>query len=355
MSLAELHIHHLRALPVSKYLLHPKCNLIVGPNGSGKTSLLEAIYLLGTGHSFKTREILPLVHQSQSSLTLFAKLDDGQTLSLQKSKQEPMQVRLNNEPCRSSSTLAYFLPCQVFYQDIFTIMDAGPAVRRRVLDWGMFHVKHSYLSLWNDYRRALKQRNALLRQRAKREAFLPWETIMGKLAVALTTEREQYFEQWSTVFNETLAHLSDCQCHIRFFKGWDKKNQGHTLIEQWHEQFKSDCHMHYTQSGPHQADILLEWQGHKLKQTASRGQQKIILIALKLAQARMLEKPCVYLMDDIAAELDDFHLRRLMHYLNQVNGQVFFTSIRAFSEDIMALWDDYQRIDLGGEKPDIPR
>ena len=327
MSLTHLNVHHVRNITAASLTLHPRYNVFHGANGSGKTSVLEAIYLLGTGRTFCTRETSSLIRHGEPSLTVFARAGAEESISIQKSLTKPTQIRLNKQPCQRTSELAHFLPCQAFYQDIFQVIDEGPSVRRSLLDWGLFHVKQSYHDLLKDYRRVIKQRNALLRQKAAQQQFIPWNNMLVELATELDSMRLAYFHDWSDAFKCLLEQLTDTPCTIHYYKGWDKKNSGKSLLKILDEQFDSDLHAQYTHSGPHQADILFDSAALKAKQTLSRGQQKIILIALKLAQAQLLAKPCVYLFDDVAAELDANHLRRFFGCLGQINGQFFLTAI----------------------------
>lgn len=327
MSLAQLNVHHVRNIASAQLTLHPRYNVFYGANGSGKTSLLEAIYLLGTGHSFCTRETSSLIQQGKPALTVFSRTHTDETVSIQKSITHATQVKINQQPCQRSSDLAHFLPCQAFHQGIFQIMDEGPSVRRSLLDWGLFHVEPSYLSVWKDYRRIIKQRNALLRQKAALQHCLPWNAMLVERANALDRMRAGYFKTWSNVFQTIVSQLTDTPCTIHYYKGWDKKGSGKALGDILLEQFVSDTQAQYTHSGAHHADILFEAGPLGGKQSLSRGQQKILLIALRLAQAQMLPKSCVYLFDDIAAELDAHHLERFFNCLNQVKGQFFLTAI----------------------------
>lgn len=204
--------------------LSPRFNFIFGPNGSGKTSILEGLYLLSCGHSFRSREISPIISYEQPSLTVFARSQLEETISIQKSYSEPTQIKLNNQFCSTTSQLAYALPCQIFYADIFQIIDAGPSERRSLLDWGLFHVKHNYHALWKEYRRVLKQRNALLKQHAPHVQFIPWDKQLSQLATQLHLLREEYFKQWEQMFITVLSELSHLDCKITYYKGWDKKN-----------------------------------------------------------------------------------------------------------------------------------
>ncbi|PWY55841.1 DNA replication/repair protein RecF [Legionella qingyii] len=326
MILSELRIHNLRNISSTQLGLSPRFNFIYGPNGSGKTSVLEGLYLLSCGHSFRSREISPIISYDYPSLTVFARAQQQETISIQKSYSEPTQIKLNNQFCSTTSQLAYALPCQIFYSDLFQIIDAGPSVRRSLLDWGLFHVKHNYLPLWKEYKRVLKQRNALLKQHAPLKHFVPWDKQLSQFAYQLHVLREEYFAQWERAFVAALKELSHLDCKLSYYKGWDKKNSGKELEQILAENFASDNQKTYTQFGAHQADILIEVNQNKAKQVLSRGQQKIILIALRLAQANLLQQECLHLIDDLPAELDETHQMKLMEYLAQRAGQYVITS-----------------------------
>ena len=353
MSLIELNIHNVRNIVSASLPLHERYNFICGTNGSGKTSLLESLYLLSHGRSFRSRQATPLINEHADTLSVFARKSDNSSVSIQKSSNGLTQVRLNQEACRRCSELANFLPCQLFYADIFQIIDAGPAIRRGVLDWGLFHVKQSsypggtalspdntgfdihndnkpnnnYHEIWTQYRLVLKHRNALLRQQAPTSMFQVWDEQLATIAEQLDEMRLTYYIQWEQAFNIFLAKLTNVHCEIHYFKGWDKKESGKSLLRILEEQLPSDRQRLYTQSGAHQADIVFKLPNLNSKQTLSRGQQKIILIALKFAQAHLLSTPCLYLLDDLTAELDAEHVARVMGCLELIQGQFFLTTI----------------------------
>ena len=348
MSLERLDIHHVRNITSARLALNPRFNVFYGHNGSGKTSLLESLYLLGSGHSFRTRENTALVSYGQEALTVFGQMSSGDSISIQKSHVST-KVRLNQSPCRRSSDLARHMPCQIFYQDIFEIMDAGPAVRRNLLDWGLFHVKPEYNATCKDYRRVLKHRNALLKQGTHRRALAPWDEQLVNLSYVLDAFRAEYFELWSAAFKEVLKQLTPLTCNISYEKGWDKQHTGQDLASILAEQFEKDAARQYTHSGAHQADILFETAGTKAKQTLSRGQQKIILIAMKLAQAEFLPVLATYLFDDVTTELDAEHIQRLFQVINHIEGQFFFTSIMPgiFQETLPSDISTFFRLEKG--------
>ncbi|MDI1352676.1 MAG: DNA replication/repair protein RecF [bacterium] len=327
MILADLKITYLRNLSSLHLILNPRFNFIIGPNGSGKTSILEALYLLSCGHSFRSREIAPVISHEHHALTVFARAYDESTISIQKSATQPTHIKLNNQFCSTTSQIAYALPCQFFYSDIFQIIDAGASVRRSVLDWGLFHVKPNYLTLWKEYKKILKQRNALLKIKAPYAQFIPWDKQLASIAEQLDLLRTEYFCSWQEQFAKVLSQLTPNPCTINYYKGWDKKNSGKSLMEILQDTFDSDKHKSYTQNGAHQADIFIESKDFKAKNTLSRGQQKIILIALKLAQGQLISGDCLYLFDDLAAELDNEHQQNILNYLNAHKGQYVITNI----------------------------
>ena len=335
MSLIEVNIHNVRNIVLAEITPHARYNFIYGANGSGKTSLLESLYLLSHGRSFRTRQSTPLINEHADVLSVFARKSDLSFVSIQKNANGAMLARLNQNPCVRCSDLAHFLPCQLFYADIFQIIDAGPLIRRGLLDWGLFHVKHTndsqittnYHDTWTQYRRVLKHRNALLRQQAVTSMLQIWDQQLVAFAEQLDSMRLKYFLQLEIAFKMFLEKLTDVKCEIHYFKGWDKKGSGKSLSNILEEQLVTDRQRLYTQSGAHQADIIFKLPALNAKLTLSRGQQKIILIALKLAQAHLLATPCVYLIDDLTAELDTQHVGRVMNCLELIQGQFFLTTI----------------------------
>lgn len=332
MILSDLKIHHLRNISSAHLNLNSRFNFIYGANGSGKTSILEALYLLSCGHSFRSREIAPIISNGEKTLTVFARAEDESTVSIQKSSSHPTQIKLNNVYCTSTSQLAYALPCQIFYSDLFQIIDAGPSVRRSVLDWGLFHVKQNYHLLWKEYKKILKQRNALLKTHAPYAHFIPWDKQLEEIAEQLHHLREEYFIEWIELFDKVLGQLTHCPCSLSYFKGWDRRGSGKRLFELLADSFISDSQKQYTQNGAHQADILIESKDSKAKHILSRGQQKIILIALKLAQSELLSGDCLYLFDDLSAELDEVHFGKILNYLMSAKGQFVITSMQPISD-----------------------
>jgi DNA replication and repair protein RecF len=325
MTLSELKITNLRNIRSAELLLHSRLNIVQGINGSGKTSFLEALYLLSSGHSFRTREISALVTHKADKLTIFTKTLDGQQISIQRSPNLSTTARIDGKPCLTNSELAMLLPCQIFYQDIFQLIDAGPLLRRRLLDWGVFHVEHGYHLLWKSYWRALKQRNTLLKKRAPNQQLLPWNAIIVDLANQLDALRRHYFDKLNQLFIVNVKRLTTLDCELTYYKGWDKKGENRSLADILIASYDHDSYRQTTTYGAHHADLLVVSKHFKVKHYLSRGQQKMLLFALKFAQATLLAKPCLFLIDDISTELDNHHLGNLCQFIGQSSGQFFIT------------------------------
>lgn len=337
MSIHELRIHDLRCFTQLSLKFFSHLNVILAPNGSGKTTLLEALYILSCGHSFRTREITPLIRHSQSEFTIFARLFNGDSLSVHKSSVNLSRIKINQSLCKRTSELAYYLPCQIYYQDLFALMDGGPSLRRLMMDWGLFHVEHSYHQQLKQYYQILKQRNALLRQKKSKSCFEPWDRQLGKLGESIHELRQQYMVKLQSQMQIILQDLSAVQCTLSYDKGWDRRQQGGSLYEYLQAQYERDIAKGYTSSGVHQADIHFLTEALSAKKVLSRGQQKMVLIAVKLAQTELISSPCLHLLDDVFAELDHHHVDRLLQKISNMEGQFVMTMLPASKEYIDSL------------------
>lgn len=325
MKLAGLHVHNLRNICQQRFSFHSHLNFIVGSNGSGKTSCLEALYLLSTGRSFRSREISHLISHGSEALTVFAKTETNQQISVKKSTNHPTHAQINRQTCLATSELATFLPCQLIYQDVFQIIDAGPSQRRALLDWGLFHVEPDNQVILKNYKRALQQRNMLLRKNVDYSQVKPWDHLLSTISQQLHEKRLDYFDRLYPRFLKILSTISELTCDVHYFKGWDRKNEGKNLEFILEASYSSDKQRLFTQHGAHQADLIIETEKTKAKHFFSRGQQKICLFALKFAQMSLIEKPCMVLIDDMMSELDELHIGRLLSFIQSMDWQFFIT------------------------------
>jgi len=328
--LDEIQITNVRNILQESLTLGSKFNVFYGANGSGKTSVLESIYLVSTAKSFRTNLTNKIINQNNLSLTVFARIARlGDTLRVGVNKSlEANTIRLNGNEIKTLSELAELLPVLVIEQDSHKLLESGPQWRRKFLDWGLFHVKHDFNTLSLNYRKALKQRNALLSTGSSREEIRSWSVNLAELGERYSKERSDYIAHISPYFQEYVSLLLGItESSISYKTGWKK---GESLLTCLGDQIDRDILYRTTNSGPHKGDISILLDGKEAKDLVSRGQQKLLVYALKLAQVSYLknvtEKETLLLLDDLGSELDVHHSSNLLDLLSSSFGQVCITT-----------------------------
>ncbi len=333
MALDRLMFQGLRNLQAFDISPSSGINLITGSNGSGKTSLLEGIHLLGMGWSFRARRLSQVLHHDADALVLHGRLagDPPVSIGLRRLRQErELTLRIGGERLDRVSRLVETLPLQLINPDAFRLLEGSPAGRREFLDWGVFHVKHDFLQAWQRFRRALKHRNALLRHgRMEPQSLSVWEHELALSGERMDILRREWIDTFIPVFEETLEGLISLpSLTLRYSRGWDRQRDLAEVLEQGRD---TDRQMGFTQQGPQRADLAIRLGKRPAVEVLSRGQQKLVVSALKLAQGRLLEKmtgrTCLYLIDDLPAELDQNHRRIFCQWLERMRCQAFITSV----------------------------
>lgn len=358
MALVKLQTEHFRNLAAAPVSFSPSFNLLFGENGSGKTSVLEAIGYLGLGRSFRVSRHQAVVAHSHHRLTVFGGLDQGLAGESQ-SPVEPGQLahrlgfsrdvgskettlRVDGEAVKNLSALAKHLPVSVIDPGVFEIVAGGPGKRRQFLDWSVFHVEPSFAGVWQQCQRVTSQRNQTLRNGRLDEALLRvWDNQYTALADRLTEARRGAFDLFRQAFERLVAEVNAPWVEgmkMDFFPGWDISQPLSQILASHREQ---ELRMGHTLYGPNRADIKLRFQGRPVAETFSRGQQKTLVILMKIAQGMVLSqlgKQVTFLLDDINAELDVGHRAMLATKLHELRCQVFITSIESPRPE--ELWQD---------------
>lgn len=331
MAIDQLRIHHLRNINAAELSTLGAVNIFYGKNGSGKTSILEAVYMLGLARSFRSHKINSVIAHGQQKLTVFSMLNDGTPLGVEKSVNGDSRLVARGERLGGVSALLPYLPVQLINADSFNLLTGAPTTRRQYLDWGVFHVEHQFFPLWQRYQRAIKQRNVLLRRDRIEDSELDvWDREIVQSGEALHTLRQSYFETLIDAFTEICGRLLPelTGLSLRLQAGWDNKK---TLAQSLADNLLSDKERGYTQSGPHRADLRLQVNGYPAADILSRGQTKLVVCALKLAQGLLLNKvsarSAVFLVDDLPAELDEQHCIRVCCELKRLNIQLWMACI----------------------------
>ena len=340
MSLGSLSVQNLRCLQQVELDLHPGRNLIIGANGSGKTSLLEAIFLLGRGRSFRTRNSERLITHGETRLVVFGRTSVSEAravpaaLGVQVTRGEPTVAKIQGEFARSLANLSEVFPVQIIDPGVHKLVEDSAFRRRRWMDWATFHVEHGFVDVWASYSRALRQRNAVLKQVHAGSEAVPqlaaWDVELAQLGERLEHSRRRMLEALQPHWQHTVMALAGLNLELGYFQGWARDSTLAAALEHSRER---DLARGSTHAGPHRADVLLKLDGKLARDSLSRGQQKLAAVAMILAQLRMLktllsEAPTL-LLDDPAAELDPQRLARFIDEVAPLNCQLVLTSLTA--------------------------
>jgi DNA replication and repair protein RecF len=327
MPLAELRISNLRCVESASLEFSPELNLIAGENGAGKTSILEAIFLLGRGRSFRTRTSEKLIRHGQTSLTVFGRTSDSPPNSAGvEVTREGTRARINGQDADTLLALSSVLPVQSIDPEIHKLIDQGPERRRRWLDWLVFHVEPTFGSQWSRYQRVLKQRNAALRSGGADVSV--WDSALVEHGEAMSRARQAALVRLAPYLDALFARFSGLEVSVGFHAGW---GQDFGLADALKEFLERDRERGTTTVGPHRADVILRLKGRSARETLSRGQQKLTAVAMIVAQMKLLRAElntqAVLLLDDPAAELDAKNLARLFEELTSLQCQMIATSL----------------------------
>ncbi len=310
-------------------------NFIYGKNGSGKTSLLEAIYYLSLGRSFRSAQLDRVIGYSANKLSIFGHVSDDFTeytsqvpLGLERHRDGKVKFRINGEDASSIAEIASFLPVQLMDSNCHHLLDSGPVFRRKYLDYGLFYQTKDFLRVWRHYERALKQRNAALRTQVPKKELDIWTNELISSALVLNQLRCDYVHQLLPVLIYTLSELISLpNLKIAYQKGWEKSTDYAQILQKTQVR---DYQLGYTQCGPHKGDLRILINDIPAKDILSRGQQKLFVCAMILARGTLLQSHAnttpIYLVDDLPAELDVVSRSSLVSLLSKQKAQVFVTA-----------------------------
>lgn len=332
-----------------KFDFNRHLNILIGENGCGKTSILEAIYLLSTGRSFRTNNLLKTMKINAYQMAINCQLTiNDRVVSVIDYKRVAKQDRvllLNDKSAKSMAEVAAMIPVCSIDGSSFRALSSSSQYRRKLLDWGLFHVKPEFISTWKQYNIILKQRNSLLKSTKNTAFYNTWDQMFIKAAIELNKLRQEYFNLIEPLFASFINLLlptfieKDQKVRIKFEHGFGALNKNSDNIDEFklacseklRQSLVDDIERGYTSIGPHRADILFKVNNHNAKDVLSRGQEKVAIIAFYLAQLALIssqgEKNCIVLLDDLAAELDKQSVSRLFNELLKSTHQLILSVI----------------------------
>lgn len=330
MPLRDFKATTFRCLTSAGFEADPRYNLIYGPNASGKTSILEAIAYLGRGKSFRGAGAQDLISHGAAEFLLLGKVKTGSrlaTVGVRNSK-DGLEVKIDGDRETSAAALVEVLPLQVIDPEIHNLVAGGPEERRRYLDWIAFHVEQGYSGRWRRFRRALRQRNAALRDGASKASIAAWDREFLEAAADVDQTRRQVLDIAQETLEGTGTALLGNAVGFEYRQGWaSESSHEEALAAGW----ERDRLAGTTQTGPQRADLRLIYDERQAKRLVSRGQQKLLACAMILGATEVvqtaLEKPLLLLLDDPAAELDEDALDRLMTGVFRLGSQIIATAL----------------------------
>ncbi|MFC3815528.1 DNA replication/repair protein RecF [Lysobacter sp. GCM10012299] len=349
MHVTRLELRHLRRFVELRLDPSPGLNLITGDNGAGKTSVLEALHLMAYGRSFRGRVRDGLIRDGDPALEVFVEWQErlGTGSDAPAGTQAPERTRkagmrhsgqdwtgrLDGANVSQLGDLCAALAVVSFEPGSHALITGGGESRRRYLDWGLFHVEQDFLPLWRRYARALKQRNALLKARARDGQLDAWDHELAEAGEPLSRRREQYLEQLQPRFAALLSELAPAlgTSRLDYVPGWRRDEL--PLADALLLARERDLAAGYSSVGPHRADWRIVFGSIPGREALSRGQAKLTALSALLAQAEHHaaargEWPVVAL-DDLASELDRQHQGRVLARLQASGAQVFITGTEA--------------------------
>lgn len=307
-------------------------NLLVGDNGAGKTSVIEALHLMAYGRSFRGRVREGLVRAGSDALEVFVEWDESaptprhRRAGLRHSGSD-WTGRLDGQPVAQIGELCAALAVVTFEPGSHELVHGSSEVRRRFLDWGLFHVEPAFLRPWRRYSRALKQRNSLLKQRVRDAQLDAWDAELAETGEELTEQRRRYLESLAPGFASVVDELSPGlgSASLTYLPGW--KRDELPLADALLLARDRDLLAGHTSVGPHRADWRPAFSRIPGRDALSRGQAKLAALAALLAQADfhadVTGEPPVFALDDLASELDRAHQQRVLQRLAARGHQVF--------------------------------
>lgn len=338
MAITSLRIADFRNLVAVELLpVQHGMNVISGNNGSGKTSLLEAIHYLGMGKSFRSSTSSRLIRYTSDKFSVFSQLviDNNRYLpvGVERDVCGMVRIRVAEQDAASITDIAAVMPIRVINSHSHNLFESGPVFRRKFIDWGLFYQMDGFLPCWRQYERVLKQRNAVLRDRRPKRELDVWTDELVKHGVELDRLRREYIQAITPIIVQNCHELLGMtNLDIRYQSGWSAdKDYASALADAYHEENR----LGHTQYGPHRADLDILSDGVSVKHFLSRGQQKLLICAMIIAQgiclAKYANKSLIYLVDDLPSELDLQSKMKLISLLSKQHTQIFITAIESDS------------------------
>ncbi len=331
MLVNSLCVENVRCIKKANIFLGEGVNLFLGVNGSGKSSLLESVHILATGKSFRTSKIDGVKNFDSDNFTIFStiKRNGFEKVVGYRNEKSNVDIRIDAVNVNKLSDLVLNFSLITFHSKSIFIIEGEPQYRRRYIDWWLFHSNSQFYPEWLRYQKLLKQRNAALRQN---DNFLHvWDEALAESGEIINLLRKSALQ---ILMEEVVSIIKDnystqlSAFSWQYNSGWPKDE---TLLSALKRNQQRDILYGFTSVGVHRGDLRFTFNGKDAKETLSRGQQKtlslIMFISLGSIHKKLLNETPIFMIDDLASELDDEYRYSLLEQLIDFGGQILLTAI----------------------------
>ncbi|NCO10954.1 DNA replication and repair protein RecF [Candidatus Saccharibacteria bacterium] len=320
----RLTVTSFRSHKIKKTLFNPKTTIVLGKNGVGKTSLLEAVYIALRGTSFKGTDT-DIVKKGTKWWRVEVEMDDGSIRAVFFDTEKPnkrKEVVINGK--KSNRLLPKDMyPVVLFEPDDLQLLHGSPTRRRAYIDTFISQIDPLYTKIIHKYERALKQRNALLKQGIRNQAeYFAWNIALSEYGASIIARRERVINIINKTLTSTYRSISNNKDTVALHTNYtEKEYTADKLLEDLDDSFDKDLHIKHTTTGPHRHDIEYIYNHSPALTTASRGEVRTIILSLKFIEAEIIEeitnKKPIILLDDVYSELDQYRQKQLLSLKNQ--------------------------------------
>ncbi len=333
MHLGDFIIQNLRCIGHASVVLHKNINLIVGENGSGKTSLLEGIHLLANGKTFNPVKRRDLIKDGAANMAVAGVFEAPTKLEMKVKLEKTLSETkyfFRGLPVNRTSDLVQRFPVLVGNSRAADLLTESPRARRNLIDKTVFHVKPSFLSLWKDLRKALGHRNSLLRSGCSTRQIGYWDQIINIRSHEIDASRREVVGSLNHYLADSILKEELGLVSIDYYCGWDSSA---SLLHHLTTNRVSESRIGYTLYGAHRADLRIKVAEKLGSKRLSKGQLKVIAFETIAALHKYIcengpEQP-ILLLDDLSAELDLEKRKNLIEKILMLSGQKILTSIQS--------------------------
>ncbi|MDD5539608.1 MAG: DNA replication and repair protein RecF [Candidatus Marinimicrobia bacterium] len=337
MILRNLRLVNFRRYTDSVFEFHHKTNFINGENGSGKTSILEAIHYLSLTKSFRTNNDSEAVQYHRDYFNVFGKFTDTHDkdllINVNYSKADGRSLLLNKARIKRYADIVGLAPVVILSPGLQKITEGGPAERRNFINRIISQTDRDYFLSLIEYKHRLTQRNTVLNRYRDRKHyhydayFEAQDEMLAKTGKKIDKGRQAFLIAFEPIFKAIFKRIKHIDSQVEICVKYNLKTTAKDYTDKFmnslKERFERDVVSGRTSCGPHLDEIIILYNDREIRQIGSQGEHKLVLIALKLAEGAYLEsfknEGIIFLLDDLFAFLDSEHCRNIVLEIGEKN------------------------------------